>query len=192
MSTKDYDLRYLNAAAGELKTYLLSNELYWPLRLRPLSGEQAYPPMTAGNLLLFLAKLHGRRERESLNSEQNTLLQGLEEQVDALIQAWRTAWDNKVAKEFKSRFDQWKHKLEEMSNDPGNRAGYYKEDIRVRVLLELLAEALRGISPVDLGLLSTLDNILRTITIEAPFLWEKEYDGVFEREKYWYLYRITR
>jgi uncharacterized protein YukE len=192
MPPQDYHLRYLDAAAAELKTYLLSNELYWPLRLRLPSGEPDYPPMTPGNLLLFRTKLQGRWESGSLKSADKTILLGLEEQLDALIQAWRTAWESKVAREFKSRVDQWKNNLAELSDDHGNRTEYYKTDVRVRVLLELLAGEFRGHAPAQLSLLPALDQKLRIMTKDAEFLWEEELEGVFGREKYWFLYRLIR
>lgn len=192
MPAKDYELHYLGSAAEELKIYLLSNELYWPIRLQPPSGKPEYPPMSPGNLLLFRKKLQGRRESGSLKSAEKTIYLRLEERFDDLIQAWRTAWDKKVAKEFKSRFNQWKIILDEMNNDPGNRAGYYKSEVRVRVLLELLAQNYRGRKPAELGLLSTLDQKLQVMTKDAQFLWEDEMMGVFGRETYWFLYRMTK
>lgn len=192
MPPKDYDLRYLDAAAAELKPYLLSNELYWPLRLQPPSGNPDYPPMTPGNVLLFRTKLQGRRDSRSLKSADKTTFLALEEQLHDLIQAWRTAWDRKVAREFKSRFDQWKIVLDEMSDDPGNQTGYYKSDVRMRVLLELLAGDFRGRTPAELGLLSALDRKLQVMTKDAQFIWEDELKGVFGREKYWFLYSMIR
>jgi hypothetical protein len=192
MLSSDYDLRYLDAAVGELKTYLLSNELYWPLRFHPPSGGPTYPPITPGNLLLARKKLQGRRDGGLLNSADKTTFLRLEQQLDALIQTWRMAWENKAAREYKSRFDQWKNNLAELRDDHGNRTGYYKSDVRVRVLLELLAGEFRGHPPAELGLLPALDQKLRIMTKEAEFLWEDELEGVLGREKYWYLYRITR
>lgn len=192
MPAIDYELHYLASAVEVLKTYLLSNELYWLIRLQPPSGKPAYPLMTPGNLLLFRTKLQGRSESGSLNSADKPTYLKLEERFDDLIQAWRSAWDKKVAKEFKSRFNQWKIILDEMSNDPGNRDGYYKSEVRARVLLELLAQNFRGRKPAELDLLSTLDQKLQVMTKDAKFLWEDELMGVFGRETYWFLYRMTK
>ncbi|MBI4769912.1 MAG: hypothetical protein HY784_05720, partial [Chloroflexi bacterium] len=51
------DLAVVDRMVAELESYLLSPELYWPLSGPPLPGGQGYPRLTAGGLLLALARL---------------------------------------------------------------------------------------------------------------------------------------
>ncbi|MCH7663338.1 MAG: hypothetical protein IH859_05640 [Chloroflexi bacterium] len=188
----DSDLRYVQTVITELKSYLLSDEMYWPVRLGSMPREESYPALTPGNLLLFRARLRGRRDGGELEHAQRVALLEMEEQLDALTQAWRVAWEGKLGREIKSRMKQWKLKLDEISADPANRSGYYNADVRERVLIELLVDEIGEQAPVEVELLSTLDERLRALTVDGEFLWEDELQGMFRIEKYWYLYRTLR
>ena len=192
MASVERDLRFLGRAIEELKAYLLSNEMYWPLRLGTMPGEEPYPPLTPGNLLLFRARLRGRHEGGALGHAHKVSLLGIEEQLDALTQAWRVAWEGKLGREILSRMEQWKLILDEISADPLNRSGYYKGDVRDRVLIELLVDEIGEQAPMEIELLVRLDERLRGLTVDGAFLWDDSLQDIFEKAKYWYLYRTLR
>ena len=192
MSAKERDLRYIEGAIDELKTYLLSNEMYWPLSLGTLAGEDPFPPLTLGNLLLFRARLRGRLESGEMEHADEVSYLEIEAQLDTLTQAWRVAWEGKLGREIKSRIEQWKSKLNEISADPANRSGYYKGDVRERVLIELLVDEIGEQAPAEVSLLPVLDERLRVLSIDGDFLWEEGLQEMFTIEKYWYLYRTLK
>ena len=192
MSSVERDLRFLEGAVEQLKTYLLSNEMYWPLRLGTIAGEEPYPPLTPGNLLLFRARLRGRQDGGTLEHGHKVSFLEVEEQLDALTKAWQVAWEGKLRRETMSRMEQWKIKLDEISADLPNRSGYYKGDVRERVLIELLVDELGERALMEIALLISLDERLRGLTVEGAFLWDDDLQDIFDKAKYWYLYRTLQ
>ena len=57
MADYQYEIRFLEAAAPELKRYLLSEEVYWNLGLRSPAGKRPYPQFSLGWLLVFRRRL---------------------------------------------------------------------------------------------------------------------------------------
>lgn len=184
MPSPEYDLRYLEASLPELQAYLLSGELYWPLEVLPPPGEPAYPRLTLGNLLLSAQRLHGLR----LDSAAATRRLRLETHLETEQSRWRTAWSQKAAREFSSRLRQWGSYLEEYRRQTENQAAYFPYEVRLRLLLALLADSSDFIPAAELELLEGLDALLRAALLPGEFVWEAELAPSFPPEPYWYLY----
>ncbi len=181
MSGIDYDLKYVAASLSELNNYLLSKELFWLLNLSSAPGETPYPKLTSGNLLLSFARLKAYK----MAALQNTEFTRLEMDLDVLKNKWRVAWEKKVNREFTSRLRQWGEYLNELARDQTANAVYYRNEVRLRVLLELLLDELGEDSHPEL---TTLDVSLRANSIGGDFIWDEELAGGFPKKKYWFLW----
>lgn len=181
MPSVDHDLKYITASLGELKVYLLSKELFWPMNLSSAPGETPYPKLTPGNLLLFLARL----KTYNMGASQNSEFTRLEIDFDVLKSKWTVAWEEKAGREFTSRLRQWGHYLNELSGDRAANAVYYRNEVRLRVLLELLKGELGEKEQPELAV---FDANLRSKFRRGDFIWDEELAGGFSQEKYWFLW----
>ncbi|MEK6256197.1 MAG: hypothetical protein N2C13_02625 [Chloroflexota bacterium] len=189
MSTTNDDLTYLSWVAEELKAYLLSNELYWPSGARFSSGNTPSNPITPGNLLFAQTMLEIRLQAGELDSKNEAEFKEVSQQIDAIQQEWRSAWENKVSRDLQSRLRQWIDKLDEIGKMGGDLSAYYSSAVRERVLITLLADELSGDTFPEAELLAIQDQRLRKISSESEFVWEEKLEGGFDKTKHWYLYR---
>ncbi len=193
MSAIAYEMRFLQAARDELKVYLLSENLFWNTGIvvnHP--DETPYPQLTLGNLALYKQRVEAKRKctplEASVNAEANKVFQ----EIESLHQQWRTAWEQKAAREFVSRFRQWRIYVDEVKDDPEKNAVFYSSEVRVRVLLELLKDQLGAEPPAELDLLPQLDTRLRALFEPGDFLWEDDLTPGFDPDIYWFLYGQPR
>jgi len=184
MSSPTYDLNFLRAGLQELKPYLLSTELFWPLDLSAPAGQPPYPKLTLGNLLLSLARL----QAWPLDPQSQAEFTRLQAQLQLHRTQWRTAWEAKAGREFSSRLRQWSHTVNEFIQDPPNHAGAYPYQVRVRYLIERLSQELSSFSPDELEFLANLDHRLRTVFVPGAFAWQDELAASFDASLYWYLF----
>ena len=180
-----YDLNYVAVSLIELKTYLLSKELFWPLRLKPSPGKPSVAKLTPGNLLLSFARMNATRQAKTLDPRQESELQKLEGEFDTIRSKWAVAWEKKATHEFTSRLRQWRLYLNEVEHDMKTNAPYYATEVRLRVILELLRDYLTEIPQTDL---SALDDELRSHFTPSDFIWDADLAGGFSRERYWFLW----
>ena len=185
MPSIDYDIRYVTASLNELKGYLLSKELFWPLSIISTPGKPTYPKLTPGNLLLALARLKAFDKGDFLDAAQNSEFTRLEMEFDTLKRKWAAAWEEKVSREFTSRLRQWGHYLNEVTANPDSHAPYYRNEVRLRVLLELLLEELREDEHLEL---TALDTFLHARFNDGDFIWDEDLAEGFPKEKYWFLW----
>lgn len=188
MPSTEYDLRYFEAGTDELKSYLLSKELFWPLGLPSPTGEEPYPRLTLGNLMLSQTRLLARKDAGALNVAQESERTRLENEIESLHKEWRTAWEKKAGSEFSSRLRQWKDYLAEIVDAPSSHSGYYSSQVRLRVILEILKDHLGAELPAELSLLPKLDTRLRAVFKPGSFLWDEEIISGFPEAEYWFLY----
>jgi hypothetical protein len=173
MTSVEKDRAYLEAGIPELQSYLLSDELYWPVSAR---GHNL-PRLTIGGLLLANARLQARGEP----------VDALMSRLEAVRSKWRVAWETKAGREFRSRFGLWGNYLADYRQNPEGHADSYPHEVRNRVMLELLRSEL----PADLPereALSSLDTALQSSLLPADFVWESDLQPGFHRETYWFLY----
>ena len=161
MPSCEYDLGYLQAGIGELEIYLLSKELYWPLSAASPFGEPAYPRLTLGGLLLSLERSRGRQ----LTPSQSGQLARIETQLEHTRSRWRAAWGRKAQWEFRSRIRQWENYLNELQIDPESHAAFFRHEVRLREMIDLLKPYIDAPNPADLKLLNELDMLMQTLQI---------------------------
>ena len=173
MTSIENDKAYLEAGIPELRDYLLSKELYWPISARGYS----LPRLTIGGLLLAQARLEAHRER----------IESLVSQLDGVCLKWRVAWETKAGHEVGARMRLWSNYLADYRHNPENHADAYPHEVHYRVMLHLLLDELPS-PPAEREALFQLDAVLRAKLIASDFIWETDLQAGFPREVYWYLY----
>lgn len=185
MENSGYDLEYLNIGMEEIQNYLLSEELFWPVSGQPSGKKTFFLKMTIGNLLLSEHRLATLSNEDLLSPTDASEFSRLQRGIEAVRMKWRVAWERKASREYDTRFNQWKKSLDELRGDRYQNAPFYKNEVRLRVLLELLVEQLSVEARFDL---SPLDKILRQMFKPGEFIWEADLAPGFPKGKYWYLY----
>jgi hypothetical protein len=125
------------------------------------------------------------REGGKLSRAEEGDLRRILDQIETIERKWRVAWETKASREFKSRFGQWAHVLNDLKQDFEIQAPYYHTEVRLRVLLSLLEEYATDIEGFDLA---KLDTFLKRMLAPGRFLWPPELERGFPRDVYWYLY----
>jgi hypothetical protein len=184
MKSIEYDLRYLQAGVADLENYLLSNEVFWPVDIRPPAGEPGYPQLTLGGLLLARQRLTSY----TMPSKQDARFKEITAEMDNLRSRWRVAWEKKAAHSFSVRIKMWRDYIEEYRQQPQDNADRYPYEVRLRTMLTLLKPDLGTQAAAEVDLLSILDNFLDTVIIVGSFIWEPELEPGFPENDYWYLY----
>lgn len=173
MYAVEKDRAFLEAGIPELNDYLLSQELYWPLTARGYS----LPRLTIGGLLLSLARLQAAGQRSV----------ALEARLDGVRSRRRVAWETKAGREVRARCGLWQAYLADYRHSPEGHADAYPQEVRYRVMLDLLLAELPS-QPAQAELISQLDGVLRANWIPGGFVWEDGLQAGFPRAAYWYLY----
>ncbi|MBN1666845.1 MAG: hypothetical protein JW862_07140 [Anaerolineales bacterium] len=177
------DLGYVQAALGQLRDYLLSEQLFGPLSISPPSGGE-YPYLTLGGLLLAMKRL----EAWSTAQAHAVALQKIENELETLQTRWRVAWGRKASWEFRSRLKQWETYLNEYRQQPEKQAPYYRSEVRWRVILELLRPSASELEPAYLEMLGGLDLILKSYLQGDRFTWQAGLRNAFPPQRFWFLY----
>jgi len=181
-----HEFEYLDYALDELENYLLSDELFWPVTVRP-SGGGSFLKLTLGNLLLSLKKLEALSAVRQLTPAQESELRRIQTAFEAVQRKWQVAWEAKAGREFKSRFDQWGNLLSDIKKDFERQAAYYPHEVRLRVLLELLQPHTET-NDIDGYELAPMDAFLRGMLKRDAFLWDPALKPGFPEDVYWFLY----
>lgn len=179
-----YELEYLHHALDELERYLLSDELFWPVLARP-SGGGSFLKLTIGNLLFSLKKLETLSAGRKLSHAEEADLRAIQAELETIQRQWQVAWESKASREFKSRFGQWAHVLNDLKKDFEAQAPYFHTEVRLRVLLALLDEYAPDTEGYDLA---PLDAFLERLLSTGRFAWAPELESGFPRDEFWYLY----
>ena len=185
----DNDLEFLRAAVPDLQQYILSKDLYWPLRMsNPTPGAVQIPQLTIGNLLLAQARLSALTLDASRSTERDELLG----QFQQIREEWRSNWSMKAAHEFSSRLNLWQQYLRELRGERRAQA-VFSNEVRQRAILSLLQpEILDGIPANEAEQLKMADDMLRSMTAPGSFVWDPEVEKAFPQEPYWFLYVSVR
>ncbi len=175
-----YDAQYIQGGLAVLESYLLSKDLYRPLQETPPgSGDPPYPSLTPGGLLLAYQRLAGRQP-----PAQTAVLAAFDQQRSH----WRSAWELKVGKDLHARLNQWGSYLEELREHIAEHAERYAYEVRLRVMLELLAAELPQAPAEALSLLQAQDAVLRAFLAPGEFVWQADLQPAFPRQRFPYLY----
>ncbi len=166
MPTPQEDLSYLQASLPELKNYLLSDILYYPL-------DGNHPRLTIGGILLSQQRLGDSATATNVNQNLATVKS-----------AWRAAWTQKSARELEARLRLWRNYLNDYRKNPEEYASDYKHEIRWRVMIELLSAEVDQI-PAEIA---ALDQLLRAKFITSEFIWDENLRSQFPEDEFWFLY----
>jgi hypothetical protein len=178
------DLQITEAMAADLKPYFLSNTLYWSLG----SGGYLFPKGTLGGLLIRLHRLDALSG--SLSLDQKHRLQNAQAQTRHQIDQWVVQAEEKALREIKARLRSWGEFVAECEENPRRYEDEYHTQVEGRTILEFLLD-LAGKAINGQGVtrkLLLLDQRLRKIGEEGPFVWDEALIPAFPQETYWWLY----
>ncbi len=165
MPTLEKDQKYLETALPELKNYLLSDTLYYPM------GQ--LPRLTIGGLLLAQKRLQAGNHGTHLSPK-----------LDSVKRKWYAAWTKKSAREIESRLMLWRNYLNDYQNKPSEYVADYPNEVRWRVMLELLIAETDEMPPE----LKALDQLLHAKLRTGKFIWAEHLQKEFPEELFWFLY----
>ncbi len=166
MPTSQEDLLYIQTSLPELKNYLLSDLLYYPL-------DGNHPRLTIGGILLSQQRLGDSATATNVNQN-----------LSALKSSWRVAWTQKSARELEARLRLWRNYLNDYRKSPEEYSADYPHEVRWRVMIELLSVEVDQI-PAEIA---ALDQLLRAKFIRGEFIWDENLKSQFSEDKFWFLY----
>jgi len=179
-----YDMGYIQAGVELLESYLMSSEVFWPLGENPPEGEPEYPRLTLDGLLLAKERLLAHAK----SADQEEQVARVISELEVLRSRHRVAWEGKAMQCHRVRLRMWGDYLQEYQDNPGDNAGRYAYEVRLRVMLTLSGAEMGAQENVATQLLDGLDNYLRSLLVRTGFIWEPELQPGFQPDKYWYLY----
>jgi hypothetical protein len=171
----DKDLKYFTIGVSNLEEYLLSDELFWNL--------PGLSMLTLGGL--FLAK--ARLESATLSSGDLVKFSEALKQIELISLKWRVALENKVQREITSRLNLWQNYLADYWNSPDEFGESYGREVRWRVMLQLLMDAVSG-NFKEKNILKALDDRVKFSFQPGEFIWPEELSDKFNKQSYWFLY----
>ena len=177
MDGDNKNLTFLEHAVDEIKDYILSDQLFWPM------GSDR---LTIGVLLLALQRL------KTTDQGSDQKLSEMETKIAAFRIQWRTNWSNKALLEFKSRLRQWELALSELLSKDQEPPVLYRHEVTLRVLLEILCGEMIQPDTQDIAHMNLLDQKLRSASTRHGFVWEPALEEGFPEQTYWYLYVLPR
>ena len=187
MQSVEYNLEFAQFMLGELKSYLLSKETFWPLGEQPSSGGPPFPRMSLGQLLLAFDELEV--QAETMSPKQISQYQELSERFDEQ-QAERPAnLEKKAWSEVQQRANLWNAYIDDL-RDSNRAVESYAQDVFNRVILERLQTFLSEGEDLEelLKRVQAVDRALRGIFQKGGFIWHPRLKPLYEREEYWFLY----
>ncbi len=180
------------AMADELDDYLKSDELFWePSRRRP--GGPDLPKLTLGGLLLALRRLETLRDY--LTPDQSHALTRARRELDYQKRQRRTRYQNKLARDLRSRLDAWAWYLDDCQQQGEAVVAHYTRQVETRVKADLLLDEAGeiGLDVAELRQRQTaLDERLRADFHSGDFCWTGELTAGFPAQRFWYLWGQPR
>lgn len=170
------DRTLLRHAETELKEFLLSDQLFWPLN----DSER----LTLGSLLLALTRAQGLAK----TYDEIQLVERIGLQLSDVRSTWRTNWSNKAALEFRSRLRQWELVVRDLLSREQKQNITYAHEVTLRVLMALLQPEILEPDVTALENLAILDRRLSTECHKSEFVWDPELMAQFPKDKFWFLY----
>ncbi len=186
MDASEKERLYLEAAHIELKEYLLSPVLYWPIAVASTTREDrtTLPKLTPGNLYLSMEKCRVYDFPAGEKKEVEELLINL----TIRINEWQTAWRKKAEKEFQARIRQWGMFINDIKRDKGINRASFSYQVRDRVILQLLGDRLNLGGDIEIQKIMAMDDTVRQLSKPGGFLWADEIIRGFPKNPFWYLY----
>lgn len=169
------DWNIIEEAADGLESYLPGEALYWPVQ-----GSRLSP----GNLVLAMQRLRAKGDAVER-------FKALVMRIENAKRRWPSAWRNKSRLEFEERLRFWHRFLKEADEEKRLEMVDYKTQIRVRVILQLLAREFT-VPASDRMALEAEDERLKAMTEAADFAWGADLSAGFDQAEFWFLYRKPR
>lgn len=188
MPSIEYDLVYLRGGLADLEAYLLSDELYWPIGVKPPRGDPPYPRLTLGGILFSRQNLVNR----GLDAAQSQEYSELTAKLNEMRLHWQTAWQAKARRSFSSRLVQWSNFMDDYRKQPENNTDRYAYEVRGRVMLQLLEPESQAIPTAELDLVNGLDRVLQASFRPGSFVWDSGLSPCYPQSQFWYLYGRLR
>lgn len=179
-----YDLNYVQAGLEILDSYLLSDDVFWPLGIAPPEGEPDYPRFTLDGLLLARARLAAHPK----TPDQARQAVEIDSAVDLQRAKHRVAWEKKALQCYRVRLRMWGDFIQEYQKNPGDNADRYGYEVRLRVMLSLLEPEISARESAEVKLLDSLDKYVKSVMVPGGFIWDVDIQAGFPREQYWFLY----
>lgn len=179
----DSDRLFLREALPDLRDYILSPDLYWPLKTRSAGGIHL-PQLTIGNLLLSQVRLAALERTSQPDDDLATITR----QINEIRQDWRANWGLKAGREFVSRLNLWQQFLQELRPDPQRSVPVYATEVRMRAILHLLLPEGIDLPADQQEQLQMSDHILKGLTRPGPFVWEADLASGFPQADFWFLF----
>jgi hypothetical protein len=184
MPSIEYDLGYLGEGLVTLESYLLSDDIYWNMRVASPPGEPDYPLLTLGGLLLAEARLTARRLSIEHSGKFSRLITGIELNRTH----WHTAWTKKAEREFTARLRMWREFIEDYRENPAANIDRYAYEVSRRVMLHYLQAEADQVSEPEQEMLEGLDKLILAVLNPGDFIWEEELRSGFPPRTFPYLY----
>lgn len=176
------DLRVLSAMASSLTPYLYEDEMFGHL-----AGD--LPKLTLGGLLLRLYRLS--RLDDSLDADQQTLVQDARINFEAECSKWAAHYERKLQHELQSRINAFDYYLQECVEDVRSCAAGFPTQAEKRTMIEHLKTEAEEHNVLDDEIENRLrqaDYKLRRLFREGEFITDERLINVYPRERFWWMY----
>ncbi len=184
MKTFEYDLGYIQACLEEMESYLLSDEVFWPISVTPPMGAPDFPRLTLGSLLLAGHRLKAYPQAQA----QAAQVQRVIAEIERIRSKWRVMWEKKAMRSYTIRLRMWSEFIDEYRNSPQDNGDRYAYEVRLRVMLEVLKLEGGEQLQAEVEMLGGLDQYIKSVMKMGDFVWEAEVQSGFPLGIYWYLY----
>jgi hypothetical protein len=182
------DVAALGAMAGQMAEYLDSEVLFWPL------GRSNMPMLTLGGYLLREHRLLGLSDL--LTDEQKTQVDAAVFQFNQTLADRVVRFEAKAHHELAARLRQWEEYLKDIDRGTWDKTSNYATSVETRAMIDALLDRL-SMPPYrtedrPTQHLATLDTRLRNNWQPGEFVWPDEWQPVYPRAGYWWLYGSPR
>jgi len=185
----EQNLSLLERMLEELESYILSDEVFWPLSQKEIQG-LSLPRLTFGGLMLILDEL------AALNSQMSTKqvlrYERLLRKYEGIFGKWRSSIEKKVIQELHARLNLWRAYLLDLEEQPERIEGYPRE-VRTRVMIHRLIDLIGNLDDLDVELqsLKIIDDRIHDFLSPGEFIWETSLQQIYPREQFPFLYMKT-
>ena len=180
MNRIEYEEAYLTEGLEQFKPFLLSPEIFWNINLKRPSKFPPYPQLSLGNMLLSFHILKSGK----ISADRKELI----ELFKKFQLEWVGVWQEKAEKEFNYRIKQWHRYLADLHGAITQSKIRFKNEIRIRVLLELLQKQLKDEGDHVIDALDASDLEFHQLMKADDFVWPLEIKSAFASEDFWFLY----
>jgi len=167
------------------ESFLLSKENFRQIYLidKNISSEYRHVRISCGRILVSIYLLN----ESSLNNSGSFVDQFLQ-----IKRKWLSNWRIKVAEEIPIRTRQWNQFVIDLNKYKNFPKPQMINQLQVRLMLELLLDELEESQDIEefTDQIAIIDLKYKYGTTEDGFVWSKDLDSCFPKDKFWFLYRI--